>query len=136
MSELDPKALEAAAIYEACPGDSPLPGRQSIEIAIEHLREPIQKYLDAADLVPRKEGVSERLVLLDAMKVIQDERDEAQEQGTSLTDEALGKVIYATLRRCSHSLDDSVVAERIATAVIIAETRAALTDTEEAEDAQ
>ncbi|KKN42995.1 hypothetical protein LCGC14_0707480, partial [marine sediment metagenome] len=26
---LDPKALEAAAIYEACPGDSPLPGRQS-----------------------------------------------------------------------------------------------------------
>ena len=38
-----------------------------------------------------------------------------------LTDADLENVIFATLRRCSHSLEDSIVAERIATAIIMAE---------------
>lgn len=38
-----------------------------------------------------------------------------------LTDYSLEQVIYAALRRCDHVLDDSVVAERVATAVINAE---------------
>ncbi len=39
----------------------------------------------------------------------------------NLTDENLEVIIFSTLRRCPHSLEDSVVAERIATAIIVSE---------------
>lgn len=41
-----------------------------------------------------------------------------------LADDELQQVIFAELRRCPHSWLDSVVAEKIATAILVAEARA------------
>ena len=38
-----------------------------------------------------------------------------------MSDSQLQEILFKTLRRCSHELEDSVVAERLATAVIMME---------------
>ncbi|KKL74699.1 hypothetical protein LCGC14_2062320, partial [marine sediment metagenome] len=91
MIKLNKEALEAAGQVYASQDRCELPTADVIEGTAEDLRDPIQAYLDAADLVPFTDGAAVRERMSQELELAQiqarqdrKERDEARTQVKTL----------------------------------------------------